>query len=726
MFRTFLMLCALCAPGLAAAQEAPRTILVMDASGSMWGQIDGVAKITIAQQVMDDLLATLPDGQELGLAAYGHRTRGDCADIETLVVPGTGTRDAISRAVNGIKPRGKTPMTDAVIAAAEALRYTEEAATVILVSDGIETCNPDPCAAARVLEESGVNFTTHVVGFDVSDPEALAQMQCLAEETGGRFLTADNASELGDALEEVAAAPEPVAVTVTFIATEGEGGPRVTTDLMWSLSDGDTVLMDFERGASVSADLMPGTYLVSALRPEDEASAEAEISVGDANETVTLVLPALLPAASVSGPAEAEAGATIPIDWDGPDAHRDYIAVSKPGDNGYENYAYTSKGDPAQLLMPAEPGDYELRYVLNEGRKVLAAQPITVTATQATLEATDSAPAGATIPVTWDGPDYHRDYISVARPGDRGYVNYAYTSKGTPAQLVLPPEPGTYELRYVMSQDKTVLTTRMIEVTAVEATLDAPAQANAGEPLTVGWTGPDYHRDYIAVARPADRGYEAYTYTNLGTPLALKMPLEPGAYELRYVMSQNKTVLAVQPIEVVDVQASLDVPATAPAGSNIAVHWDGPGYDRDYISVARPSDPKYSGYTYTNKGNPLILRMPVEPGDYEIRYIANANGTAILGREPITLTEVTATLDARETGRAGGTLAVHWDGPDFKGDYIGLSRAGSSDSEYESYRYTSEDSPLVVELPEVPGDYELRYYIGQDRKVIARLAVSVE
>ena len=208
-FLRTLLVSLLALPGLLSAQENPRTILVLDGSGSMWGQIDGRAKIEIAQTVMGDLLAALPGDQELGLTAYGHRTKGDCSDIETLVAPGAGTRDAIAAAVNGIQPRGKTPMTDAVTAAAEALRYTEEKATVILVSDGIETCNPDPCAAARALEQAGAEFTVHVVGFDVSDPEALEQMQCLAEETGGRFLTAANAGELGEALTEVAAAPEP-------------------------------------------------------------------------------------------------------------------------------------------------------------------------------------------------------------------------------------------------------------------------------------------------------------------------------------------------------------------------------------------------------------------------------------------------------------------------------------------------------------------------------------
>jgi Ca-activated chloride channel family protein len=139
-------------PCFAVAQDNTDSILVLDASGSMWGQIDGTAKIEIARTVVGDLLSTLPATQNLGLTAYGHRTKGDCTDIETLVRPGTAGRDDIARAVSGLTPRGKTPMTDAVIRAAEDLRYTENKATVILVSDGIETCNPtDRHTSARDL-----------------------------------------------------------------------------------------------------------------------------------------------------------------------------------------------------------------------------------------------------------------------------------------------------------------------------------------------------------------------------------------------------------------------------------------------------------------------------------------------------------------------------------------------------------------------------------------------
>ena len=82
---------------------------------------------------------------------------------------------------------GKTPLSAAVKQAAEALRYTEDKATVVLITDGLETCNADPCALGKELEQSGVDFTAHVVGFGLTADEG-RQVACLAENTGGKYV----------------------------------------------------------------------------------------------------------------------------------------------------------------------------------------------------------------------------------------------------------------------------------------------------------------------------------------------------------------------------------------------------------------------------------------------------------------------------------------------------------------------------------------------------------
>lgn len=184
--------------------EQPDIMVVFDASGSMWGQVNGTAKIEIARDAFADLSSSWASaGQAVGLIAYGHRRTGDCADIEVLSAPSPEAAAGMATAVNGLVPRGKTPLSQAVRMAAQELSYTENPATVVLLSDGIETCDLDPCAVGAELESLGVDFTAHVIGFDIAAEADRAQLQCLAENTGGAYLDARDATSLADALSTV-------------------------------------------------------------------------------------------------------------------------------------------------------------------------------------------------------------------------------------------------------------------------------------------------------------------------------------------------------------------------------------------------------------------------------------------------------------------------------------------------------------------------------------------
>jgi len=223
------------APAAVNAQDRERAILVLDGSGSMWGRIDGVSKIEIARGEIAQMLTGWDRDIDLGLMSYGHRTKGDCNDIELVVPPRPLDGASFRQAVNAVSPKGKTPLSTAVRMAAEEMRFTEERATVILLSDGLETCEADPCALASALEAQGVDFTTHVIGFDLTDTDA-RQLSCLAENTGGRFFLAGNSGELTEALAETVQtiavaepdpAPEPVVVAEAQPEPEPEpAGPQ--------------------------------------------------------------------------------------------------------------------------------------------------------------------------------------------------------------------------------------------------------------------------------------------------------------------------------------------------------------------------------------------------------------------------------------------------------------------------------------------------------------------
>lgn len=258
-FAAMLALCLGAAPALAQdeAGDAPQSMLILDGSGSMWGQIEGTAKIEIAREAIDRMLADWPQDRDIGLMAYGHRSEGDCGDIEVLAEPGPLDRDAFNRSAAGITPQGKTPIGAAVELAADELSSADRPATIILVTDGRETCQADLCTLGATLEESGTGFTAHVIGFDVEDESG--QLACLAEETGGRFIPALDSETLTRALEtarEEAPAPlEPAAVEEFDGAALGEDWEIINEQPSgYLLDEGELLTMTVNPGDIASQD----------------------------------------------------------------------------------------------------------------------------------------------------------------------------------------------------------------------------------------------------------------------------------------------------------------------------------------------------------------------------------------------------------------------------------------------------------------------------------------
>ena len=196
-------------------------LFVLDASGSMWGKIDDRHKITTAKTVLGGLIADLPADTRAGLMVYGHRKKSWCEDVELVAPVGGFSASRAGAVLDGITPRGKTPIAYSLSRAAAAFGDLDpdESKHVVLISDGIETCEGDPCAVAGALAEAGINVRVHVVGFDVSEADR-RHLQCIADNGKGSYFSADSASGLADAVTEavkIAAAPvrapepEPVA-----------------------------------------------------------------------------------------------------------------------------------------------------------------------------------------------------------------------------------------------------------------------------------------------------------------------------------------------------------------------------------------------------------------------------------------------------------------------------------------------------------------------------------
>ncbi len=182
--------------------------IVVDASRSMWGQIDGVSKMQIAKETLEDVSYWLPADIDLALRAYGSTSASEsnnCADSNLLVPFGEMNRDRIRGAIAGLRPTGQTPIAYALNQAGRDFGKLESDRIIVLVSDGIESCGGDPVQAAYALREQGI--TAHLIGFGLGNAadEDTASLQAVARASGGRYVTASSAEELKAALAETVA-----------------------------------------------------------------------------------------------------------------------------------------------------------------------------------------------------------------------------------------------------------------------------------------------------------------------------------------------------------------------------------------------------------------------------------------------------------------------------------------------------------------------------------------
>lgn len=197
------------------------------------------------------------------------------------------------------------------------------------------------------------------------------------------------------------------------------------------------------------------------------------------------------------------------------------------------------------------------------------------------------------------------------------------------------------------------------------------------------------------------------------------------AQEVTPVSTTLPTPATPEPAEVLTA-ATIHAPAQVKAGAVFPVSWTGPNNKNDYLTIVRKAAPDgtYLYYRETSSGSPLELTAPIETGEWEVRY-TTARSHRVLGRAPITIAPIEATLSAPAEAIAGAAVPVTWSGPNNAGDYITLVAKQTSDGQYGNFSYSTLGSPLNVTAPVAPGDAELRYMSGQGAQVLARRPIKI-
>lgn len=211
-------------PGFAGMGDCSEdAMLVFDASGSMaemgFNGLD-LPRIMEARIAVRQVMPRVEAYRRIGLITYGPGGGDACSNVEQHFPPIANAAHPVTVAVENVSPDGETPLTEAVRAAVATLGGAQTLGSVVLVTDGRETCGGSPCQlAAEIAAEEGV--TVHVIGFrvrgrafqwdsakDSDDPaHGKTVARCLADRTDGTYVNAESTEELVIALQQVLGCP---------------------------------------------------------------------------------------------------------------------------------------------------------------------------------------------------------------------------------------------------------------------------------------------------------------------------------------------------------------------------------------------------------------------------------------------------------------------------------------------------------------------------------------
>lgn len=184
--------------------------LILDASGSMGKKLGGKTKMALAKTALAETVSAL-DSEFIALAlrAYGfdrtiEKTRAkSCENTELLLGFGEAGPGKIVDRVRALSEYGYTPIAKSLrLAGDDLLPFKDRHPTILLISDGEETCNGDPVAEIERLRERGIDVRVHVIGFDLDD-KARRQLQDVARAGKGGYYDASNYHDLIAGLKSV-------------------------------------------------------------------------------------------------------------------------------------------------------------------------------------------------------------------------------------------------------------------------------------------------------------------------------------------------------------------------------------------------------------------------------------------------------------------------------------------------------------------------------------------
>lgn len=187
-----------------AQKDLTRILFIFDASNSMNDKWEGERKIDIAKEMLIqtvDSMQYIPN-LEVALRVYGHQspitpTFQDCNDTKLEVPFAPSNFGQLKGTIRGLHAKGTTPIARSLEKSADDFPDREANNIIILITDGLEACDEDPCIIAQRLKDKGIRVKPFVIGLGI-DLAYLKKFDCI-----GTFLDAKDKIAFRNVLKTV-------------------------------------------------------------------------------------------------------------------------------------------------------------------------------------------------------------------------------------------------------------------------------------------------------------------------------------------------------------------------------------------------------------------------------------------------------------------------------------------------------------------------------------------
>jgi Ca-activated chloride channel homolog len=178
--------------------------ILLDSSGSMAAKVGSKTKMEIAKEAVRNYASKLPQGSNVMLRVYGQKgsnadsdKKVSCESTEVVYELHTYNEGDFQNSLDQFEPTGWTPIAGVILAAQKDLegQNGDKAENLIyVVSDGVETCDGDPAAAAKAIADSPAKAQVNVIGFDVNN-EGQQSLRKIAQAGGGEYHSVHSAAD---------------------------------------------------------------------------------------------------------------------------------------------------------------------------------------------------------------------------------------------------------------------------------------------------------------------------------------------------------------------------------------------------------------------------------------------------------------------------------------------------------------------------------------------------